>query len=147
MDTWATSNFFQSASGWYWSRTVDTIYQLHVLMLKIDFSFNKTKIQNCKCLHLCKYWSNSTFRDRGTTWKETEWSNLFESPWQEGAKVPFLKIRRFFSSKILMLIKPWLCKKQRLFGRSRLKPLSLFISLILMLKKAFDNVQIEKWKV
>ena len=30
---------------------------------------------------------------------------------------------------------------------SKLKPLSLFISLFLMLKKAFDNIKIEKWKV
>ena len=30
---------------------------------------------------------------------------------------------------------------------AKLKPLSLFISLLLMLKKAFDNAKIEKWKV
>ena len=30
---------------------------------------------------------------------------------------------------------------------TKLKPLSLFISLLLMLKKAFDNIKIEKWKV
>ena len=30
---------------------------------------------------------------------------------------------------------------------AKLKPLSLFIFLLLMLKKAFDNVEIEKWKV
>ena len=30
---------------------------------------------------------------------------------------------------------------------AKLKPLSLFISLLLMLKKAFDNIKIEKLKV
>ena len=30
---------------------------------------------------------------------------------------------------------------------AKLKPLSLFISLLSMLKKAFGNVKIEKWKV
>ena len=30
---------------------------------------------------------------------------------------------------------------------AKLKPLSLFISLLLMLKKALDNVKTEKWKV
>ena len=30
---------------------------------------------------------------------------------------------------------------------AKLKPLSLFISLLSMLKKALDNVEIEKWKV
>ena len=30
---------------------------------------------------------------------------------------------------------------------AKLKPLSLFISLLLMLKKEFDNVKIEEWKV
>ena len=95
----------------------------------------------------------------------------------------------FEDSKILLLLKPWLCKKSedRLVGVdlfilpssdcsdvshqvykeknpfvdkrkykhvikgwqaiAKLKPLSLFIYLLLMLKKAFDNVRIEKWKV
>ena len=30
---------------------------------------------------------------------------------------------------------------------AKLKPLSLFIFILLMLKKALDNVKIEKWKV
>ena len=30
---------------------------------------------------------------------------------------------------------------------AKLKTLSLFILLLLMLKKTFDNVEIEKWKV
>ena len=34
-----------------------------------------------------------------------------------------------------------------LLAIAKLKPLSLFISLLLMLKKALDNVKIEKWKV
>ena len=34
-----------------------------------------------------------------------------------------------------------------LLAIAKLKPISLFISLLLMLKKAFDNVKIEKWKV
>ena len=34
-----------------------------------------------------------------------------------------------------------------LLAIAKLKPLSLFISLLLMLKKALDNVKIGKWKV
>ena len=34
-----------------------------------------------------------------------------------------------------------------LLAIAKLKPLSLFISLLLVLKKALDNVEIEKWKV
>ena len=34
-----------------------------------------------------------------------------------------------------------------LLAIAKLKPLSLFISLLLMLKEALDNVRIEKWKV
>ena len=39
-----------------------------------------------------------------------------------------------------MNVKGWL-------AIAKLKPLSLFISLLLMLKKALDNDKIEKWKV
>ena len=34
-----------------------------------------------------------------------------------------------------------------LLAIAKLNPLSLFISLLLMLKKALDNVKIEKWRV
>ena len=34
-----------------------------------------------------------------------------------------------------------------LLAIAKLKPLSLFISLLLMLQKALDNDKIEKWKV
>ena len=34
-----------------------------------------------------------------------------------------------------------------LLAIAKLKPLSLFFSLLLMLKKALDNVKIDKWKV
>ena len=40
-------------------------------------------------------------------------------------------------SMIMIIIKGWL-------AIAKLKPLSLFISLLLMLKKAFYNVKIEK---
>ena len=43
-------------------------------------------------------------------------------------------------SKHLFVRKGWL-------AIAKLKPLSLFISLLLMLKKALDNVKIKKWKV
>ena len=42
--------------------------------------------------------------------------------------------------KMVTYFKGWL-------AIAKLKPLSLFIYLLLMLKKAFDDVKIEKWKV
>ena len=39
------------------------------------------------------------------------------------------------------------CGKKGWLAIAELKPLSLLISLLLMLKKAFDNVKIDKWKV
>ena len=39
-----------------------------------------------------------------------------------------------------LFVKDWL-------AIAKLKPLSLFISLLLMIKKAFDNIKEGKWKV
>ena len=46
------------------------------------------------------------------------------------------------SMKVILLF-----RKSWLTSIAKLKPLSLFISLSFMLKKAFDNVKIEKSKV
>ena len=42
---------------------------------------------------------------------------------------------------------PFHINPKGLLAIAKLKPLSLFISLLLMLKKALDNVKKEKWKV
>ena len=42
---------------------------------------------------------------------------------------------------------PMIQKRLASYCCYKLKPLSLFISILLMLKKTFDNVKIDKWKV
>ena len=47
----------------------------------------------------------------------------------------------------MLIIFQGFSNQKGLLAIAKLKPLSLFISLLLMLKKALDNVKIEKWKV
>ena len=74
------------------------------------------------------------WKNQDVLWKCTFWMKCF---W---LKTSVSNVKGTTSTKKCFLYKGWL-------AIAKLKPLSLFISLLLMLKKSFDNVKIEKWKV
>ena len=74
---------------------------------------------------------------------------MHSSALELGRKRVELNVResfKYFTQELLCkYLKKNICKG--LLAIAKLKPLSLFISRLLMLRKALDNVKKEKWKV
>ena len=115
-------------------------------VVKRNFSLS-TYVEGCHNVASWPTISTSSWR----WWSHIQGGRLLLSLLQSGLMcLPF-----FFAKCIFYIyaghIVPWSEKnflaRKGWLAIAKLKPLSLFISLLLMLKKAFDNVKIEKWKV